>query len=37
MLKETFPQVKEIFFDDDTLTDNHDRGAKTLAKAAGSR
>jgi hopanoid biosynthesis associated radical SAM protein HpnJ len=27
-VKENFPQVKEIFFDDDTLTDNHDRVEK---------
>ena len=24
-IKENFPEAKEIFFDDDTLTDNHDR------------
>ena len=24
-VKDNFPEVKEIFFDDDTLTDNHDR------------
>ena len=29
-----FPQVKEIFFDDDTLTDNHDR-VEALAKELG--
>ena len=27
-----FPQVKEIFFDDDTLTDNHDRVEKLAAE-----
>jgi hopanoid biosynthesis associated radical SAM protein HpnJ len=29
-----FPQVREIFFDDDTLTDNHDR-VEALAKELG--
>ncbi len=29
-----FPQIKEIFFDDDTLTDNHDR-VEALAKELG--
>jgi hopanoid biosynthesis associated radical SAM protein HpnJ len=29
-----FPQVKEIFFDDDTLTDNHDR-VEALARELG--
>ncbi|HVH83708.1 MAG TPA: hypothetical protein VM713_05255, partial [Steroidobacteraceae bacterium] len=29
-----FPQVKEFFFDDDTLTDNHDR-VEELARALG--
>jgi hopanoid biosynthesis associated radical SAM protein HpnJ len=29
-----FPQVREIFFDDDTLTDNHDR-VEALARALG--
>jgi len=33
-VKENFPEVKEIFFDDDTLTDNHDR-VEELAKALG--
>ena len=33
ILKE-LPQTKEIFFDDDTLTDNHDR-VEELAKALG--
>ncbi|HVX57001.1 MAG TPA: radical SAM protein, partial [Candidatus Saccharimonadales bacterium] len=33
-VKEHFPEVKEIFFDDDTLTDNHDR-VEELAKALG--
>ena len=33
-MKENFPEVKEIFFDDDTLTDNHDR-VEELAKALG--
>ena len=28
MCKDNFPAVKEIFFDDDTLTDNHDRASK---------
>ena len=31
-VKENFPEVKEIFFDDDTLTDNHDR-VEELARA----
>jgi hopanoid biosynthesis associated radical SAM protein HpnJ len=31
-VKENFPQVKEIFFDDDTLTDNHDRVEKLAAE-----
>jgi radical SAM superfamily enzyme YgiQ (UPF0313 family) len=29
-----FPQIREIFFDDDTLTDNHDR-VEALAKELG--
>src|SRR5476651_1935348 len=33
-VKENFPQVKEIFFDDDTLTDDHAR-VEELAKALG--
>src|SRR5580698_2151412 len=33
-VKENFPEVREIFFDDDTLTDNHDR-VEELAKALG--
>ena len=33
-VKDNFPEVKEIFFDDDTLTDNHDR-VEELAKALG--
>ncbi|HJW40858.1 MAG TPA: hopanoid biosynthesis associated radical SAM protein HpnJ [Rhizomicrobium sp.] len=33
-LKENFPQVKEIFFDDDTLTDDHAR-VEALAKELG--
>ena len=33
-VKENFPEVQEIFFDDDTLTDNHDR-VEELAKALG--
>src|ERR1700748_1851707 len=33
-VQENFPEVKEIFFDDDTLTDNHDR-VEELAKALG--
>ena len=31
-MKEHFPQVREIFFDDDTLTDNHDRVEKLAAE-----
>ena len=34
-VKENFPQVKEIFFDDDTLTDDHSR-VEELARALGS-
>src|SRR3984957_1451959 len=33
-VKENFPQVKEIFFDDDTLTDDHAR-VEELARALG--
>src|SRR3569833_1677018 len=33
-VKDNFPEVREIFFDDDTLTDNHDR-VEELAKALG--
>ena len=31
-VKENYPQVREIFFDDDTLTDNHDRVEKLAAE-----
>jgi hopanoid biosynthesis associated radical SAM protein HpnJ len=33
-VKDNFPEVREIFFDDDTLTDNHDR-VEELARALG--
>jgi radical SAM superfamily enzyme YgiQ (UPF0313 family) len=33
-VQKNFPEVKEIFFDDDTLTDNHDR-VEELARALG--
>ncbi len=33
-IQKNFPEVKEIFFDDDTLTDNHDR-VEALAKELG--
>jgi hopanoid biosynthesis associated radical SAM protein HpnJ len=33
-MKENFPQVREIFFDDGTLTDNHER-VEALAKELG--
>ena len=33
-IQRNFPEVKEIFFDDDTLTDNHDR-VEALAKELG--
>ncbi|HEX3754583.1 MAG TPA: hopanoid biosynthesis associated radical SAM protein HpnJ [Rhizomicrobium sp.] len=33
-VRDNFPQVKEIFFDDDTLTDDHDR-VEELARALG--
>jgi hypothetical protein len=34
-VKDNFPEVREIFFDDDTLTDDHDR-VEELAKALGT-
>ena len=33
-IRKNFPEAKEIFFDDDTLTDNHDR-VEELAKELG--
>jgi hopanoid biosynthesis associated radical SAM protein HpnJ len=33
-VQKEFPQIREIFFDDDTLTDNHDR-VEELARALG--
>ena len=33
-VQKEFPEIKEIFFDDDTLTDNHDR-VEELARALG--